>query len=109
MAAYLIPENLWYIIPEEMIRRQGSIAVYPRLKKSKYGRYREAWHLVGASGVEIQACADRAFGSCVVPAAGCNLPPLRAKSSRVPTLHLTKGGDHGTPPCITSPRNGKTG
>lgn len=47
VAAYLIPENLWYIIPEEMIRGQGSIAVYPRLKKSKYGRYREAWHLLG--------------------------------------------------------------
>src|SRR5258706_8261718 len=50
VAAYLIPEDLWYIIPEEMIRGQGSIAVYPRLKKSKYGRYREAWNLLGAAG-----------------------------------------------------------
>jgi len=58
VAAYLIPEDLWYIIPEEMIRGQGSIAVYPRLKKSKYGRYREAWHLLGAAGVGIQACAS---------------------------------------------------
>jgi len=58
VAAYLIPEDLWYIIPEEMIRGQGSIAVYPRLKKSKYGRYREAWYLLGAAGREIQACAE---------------------------------------------------
>jgi hypothetical protein len=60
VAAYLIPDNLWYIIPEEMIRGQGSIAVYPRLKKSKYGRYREAWHLLGA-GVKIgaiEACGE---------------------------------------------------
>ena len=33
VAAYLILENLWYIIPAEMIRGQGSIAVYPKLKK----------------------------------------------------------------------------
>jgi len=66
VAAYLIPENLWYIIPEEMIRGQGSIAVYPRLKKSKYGRYREAWHLLGA-GVRIQACADSAVAAWAVP------------------------------------------
>jgi hypothetical protein len=57
VAAYLIPEDLWYIIPEEMIRGQGSIAVYPRLKKSKYGRYREAWHLLGGVGT-ILACAS---------------------------------------------------
>jgi hypothetical protein len=65
VAAYLIPENLWYIIPEEMIRGQGSIAVYPRLKKSKYGRYREAWHLLGA-GV-IQACAESSAAAWAVP------------------------------------------
>jgi PD-(D/E)XK endonuclease len=62
VAAYLIPEDLWYIIPEEVIRGQGSIAVYPRLKKSKYGRYREAWHLLGAAGRVIQACAERVEG-----------------------------------------------
>ncbi len=72
VAAYLIPENLWYIIPEEMIRGQGSIAVYPRLKKSKYGRYREAWHLLGAAGVEIQACSGGELGrtSCDVAVVG---------------------------------------
>lgn len=61
VAAYLIPENLWYIIPAEMIRGQGSIAVYPRLKKSKYGPYREAWHLLrgGAGRIgSIEACAE---------------------------------------------------
>ncbi len=64
VAAYLIPENLWYIIPEEMIRGQGSIAVYPRLKKSKYGRYREAWHLLGGGPPRdaridsMEACAE---------------------------------------------------
>ena len=62
VAAYLILENLWYIIPAEMIRGQGSIAVYPRLKKSKYAPYREAWHLLRGDGPQagrveaIEAC-----------------------------------------------------
>ena len=25
---------------------QGNIALYPKLKNSKYGRYKEAWHLL---------------------------------------------------------------
>jgi len=65
VAAYLILEDLWYIIPAEMIRGQGSIAVYPRLKKSKYARYREAWHLLrrraGKVG-SIEACAEAVVG-----------------------------------------------
>ena len=30
VAAYLIPEDVWYIIPAEKIRGQGSIALYPQ-------------------------------------------------------------------------------
>jgi PD-(D/E)XK endonuclease len=60
VAAYLIPEDIWYIIPAEKFRGQGSIALYPRLKKSKYGQYREAWDLLrGGGGTvdRIEACA----------------------------------------------------
>ena len=49
VAAYLIPEDLWYIIPAERFAGQGSIALYPGLKKSKYGPYREAWDLLKSS------------------------------------------------------------
>jgi hypothetical protein len=51
VAAYLIPEDIWYIIPAEKLQGQGSIGLYPRLKKSKYGRYEEAWHL-------LRGCAE---------------------------------------------------
>ncbi len=37
LAAYLIPVDMWYIIPAERFSGQGSIALYPQLKKSKYG------------------------------------------------------------------------
>ena len=39
---------------------QGTVGLYPQLKKSKYKQYREAWHLLrGGAGtvVDIQACA----------------------------------------------------
>ena len=58
LAAYLIPVDMWYIIPAERFSGQGSIALYPQLKKSKYGPYKEAWHLLRGSVVDrIEACA----------------------------------------------------
>jgi len=46
VAVYVVPEDVWYIIPAERFAGQGSIAVYPRLKKSKYGPYLGAWGLM---------------------------------------------------------------
>jgi len=43
LAVYVIPEDVWYIIPAQKCRGQGSVALYPRLKRSKYGQYKEAW------------------------------------------------------------------
>jgi hypothetical protein len=45
---------------------QGNVGLYPKLKKSKYGRYKEAWHLLrGRSRLgavdRIEACAGE-FG-----------------------------------------------
>jgi hypothetical protein len=49
--------------PAEKIQGQGSIALYPRLKKSKYGRYKEAWRLLrgkkrGGWVDRIEACGE---------------------------------------------------
>src|SRR6059058_2634395 len=52
LAAYLIPVDMWYIIPAERFSGQGSIALYPQLKKAKYGPYKEAWHLLRVSVFE---------------------------------------------------------
>ena len=60
LAVYLIPEDLWYIVPAELVRGQGSIAVYPQLKKSKYGAYREAWDLL-CGGRVIMACWENSL------------------------------------------------
>jgi hypothetical protein len=63
LAAYVFQEDMWYIIPAEMVVGQGSIALYPRLKRSKYGVYKEAWdRLRGPARVDrIEAYADETF------------------------------------------------
>ena len=59
LAAYIIPEDVWYILPAELVVGQGSIALYPELERSRYAAYKEAWHLLKqGKGIEIQACAD---------------------------------------------------
>lgn len=47
VAAYLIPLDLWYIIPAGVVAlRKGSIWLAPWRRHSKYERYLEAWHLL---------------------------------------------------------------
>lgn len=78
LAAYKFQEDMWYIIPAELVVGQGSIALYTKLGRAKYGPYKEAWELLqrenlhscrterGKNGarateaetVEIQACAE---------------------------------------------------
>ena len=65
LAAYVVTEDAWYIIPEEQIWGKESITLSPDLAKSKYQQYREAWRLLDPnpgsteSHIEIHACADR--------------------------------------------------
>jgi hypothetical protein len=47
VAAYIIPLDLWYIIPAGVVaKRKGSIWLAPWNRQSKYERYLEAWHLL---------------------------------------------------------------
>jgi len=64
VAAYLIPLDIWYILPGDSFKMQGSVGLYPNLKKSKYGIYKEAWHLLRgeAETVDIEACAEEIGG-----------------------------------------------
>jgi hypothetical protein len=48
VAAYVIPVDVWYIIPARAFQSKGQVCLSPHLKTSKYGRYREAWHLLRA-------------------------------------------------------------
>jgi hypothetical protein len=65
LAAYVVTENAWYILPEEATWDKDCVALYPKSQKAKYEKYREAWHLLGADAGpvpghidSIQGCAE---------------------------------------------------
>ena len=62
VAAYVIPEDVWYILPEKVVRGMWSIGLNPGLEGAKYNGYKEAWHLLTGETpgfVErIEACAE---------------------------------------------------
>jgi PD-(D/E)XK endonuclease len=64
LAAYVVHESAWYIIPEEKTWGKDCVTLYPNSPKSKYEKYREAWHLLDPSPdstggrIDIQACAE---------------------------------------------------
>jgi hypothetical protein len=67
LAAYVVFEDAWYIIPEEEILGMRSVSLHTKNSHSKYEKYREAWELLGrdlnANPVtghieDIQSCAE---------------------------------------------------
>jgi hypothetical protein len=67
VAAYIIPLDLWYIIPAGVVAmRKGSIWLAPWRRQSKYERYLEAWHLLRRwrRGPYARKGGGTAIGSC---------------------------------------------
>jgi hypothetical protein len=64
LAAYVVHDNAWYIIPEEEIWEKDCVTLYPKSPKAKYEKYREGWYLLGPAAHSpgkidsIQACAE---------------------------------------------------
>jgi hypothetical protein len=65
LAAYVVIENAWYIIPEEKTWGKDCLTLYPKSPKAKYEKYREAWHQLdpdadsGGGHIDsIQGCAE---------------------------------------------------
>lgn len=46
LAVYVVPKDVWYIIPARLVQGKEAIALYPHSKTAKYEPYREAWHLL---------------------------------------------------------------
>jgi hypothetical protein len=46
LAAYVVPEDAWYIIPAKLIHGKECIMLYPNSQTAKYEQYREAWELL---------------------------------------------------------------
>ena len=81
-ALYVIPEDVWYIIPSKVVRGRRSIFVDPRTDRARnrYSKYREAWHLLKQPGrFNIHACADDGGSEHRTPGLEyIQLDPLRA-------------------------------
>jgi len=61
IAAYVIPKDVWYIIPIEVATNSSSnLILSPHLPNSKYDRYKEAWHLL--RGEKAKPCGAGACG-----------------------------------------------
>jgi hypothetical protein len=60
VAAYVIPDDVWFILPEKKIRGMWSVGLYPKLERAKWREYQEAWELLrGADAkITIRACAE---------------------------------------------------
>jgi hypothetical protein len=61
VAAYVIPDDVWFILPEKKIRGMWSIGLYPKLESAKWRNYQEAWDLLPGApdrGITIRACAE---------------------------------------------------
>jgi hypothetical protein len=59
LAAYVVLEDTWYIIPAKLIHGKESITLYPNSPTTKYEQYREAWELLReAVGEKDEALAE---------------------------------------------------
>jgi hypothetical protein len=65
LAAYVIYENIFYIIPLQKILGKQHLSLYPNLEKGEYAEYREAWKFLDPNADtdenridSIQACAE---------------------------------------------------
>lgn len=48
LVAYIVPEDLWYVLPVGLFRKVKSLRLYPKSgSPSKYNLYREEWQLLG--------------------------------------------------------------
>ncbi len=63
VAAFVIPEDVWFILPEKTVRGMWSVGLYPKLESAKYRKYQEAWDLLRGKAPKaisgMQACAEK--------------------------------------------------
>ena len=58
LAAYVIPEDVWYIIPAKKLAGRGYVTLCSKSGGANFEEYREAWHLLReAVGVEEEMAA----------------------------------------------------
>ena len=60
VAAYVIPEDVWYIIPAKKLAGRGYVTLCSNSGGANFEEYREAWHLLReAAGMEEETASTR--------------------------------------------------
>ena len=60
IVVYLVPEDLWYIVPIEAAVSRKGLRFYPHGKsKGTLEKYREAWHLICGADTPVRVCRQR--------------------------------------------------
>jgi hypothetical protein len=70
LAAYVVLDDSWYIIPAEVIEGRGRVSLSSDSERAHYEEYREAWELLGEGDKvgDIQACAEDLRPAWIEPA-----------------------------------------
>jgi PD-(D/E)XK endonuclease len=58
LAAYVVPDDAWYIIPAILIDGKECITLYPNSRTAKYEQYREAWQLLREAAAVMEETTD---------------------------------------------------
>jgi hypothetical protein len=99
LAAYVIPQDVWYIIPASKIEGKESVGLYSKSNHARYEEYREAWRLlreaseVSSEGsrdgeaAEGESCAEDSAGA---ESAGGQRPPASAAGRMEAAMHYFK-------------------
>lgn len=99
LAAYVVIEDSWYIIPAKLIQGKEVITLYPKSPTSKYEKYREAWQLsreaseVSSEGArngeaaEGESCAQDSAGA---ESGGNQRPPASAAGRMEAAMNFFK-------------------
>lgn len=81
LAAYIVLEDAWYIIPEEVVLGMDNITLHSGSSWANYEKYREAWYLLGAAAGRapgridsIQGCAEEFSAVAMPPQAYTKVP-----------------------------------
>ena len=61
LVAYIFPEDIWYVFPVALTENRTVLCIRPGSKRSWLEPYREAWKLMGPTGVEPAAAAVAAM------------------------------------------------
>ncbi len=96
IAAYVIQEELWYVIPAEEFRGQTRIRLSPHRKDSKFYRYKEAWDLLRGEAAKRPRASSSAPAKSETGACEQDCDP--------PTDHGNGEGEDDAPQSIVEAR-----